>query len=183
MSLRSLLALDERLTDRLRLDPGRGKGWKLAAFFAHSGDSWFWMLGLVAIWLLADDAWHYRAGYMGLCVGGLALLVFAIKFTIKRERPQGEWGQIYRRTDPHSFPSGHAARAVMLAALAVGLGPSWLAIVLLLWAPLVCLARIVTGMHYVSDVLAGAALGLAAGWLLVLMQPLVQALLPFVLYR
>ena len=65
-----------------------------------------------------------------LAIVGLAVLVMAIKFTIRRRRPDGEWGGLYRSTDPHSFPSGHAARAVLIAVLAIGLGPAWLAILL-----------------------------------------------------
>ncbi len=38
----------------------------------------------------------------------LAVIVLAIKFSIRRRRPEGEWGAMYRKTDPHSFPSGHA---------------------------------------------------------------------------
>ncbi len=88
-----------------------------------------------------------------------AVLVMAIKFTVRRRRPEGEWGGIYRNTDPHSFPSGHAARVVMLAVLALSLGPAWFATLLVLWAPLVGLARIAMGVHYVSDVVVGMALG------------------------
>jgi membrane-associated phospholipid phosphatase len=42
-----------------------------------------------------------------------------------------------------------------------------LAAVLWAWAPLVTLARVVMGLHYVSDVFAGALLGLVAAvvWL------------------
>ena len=91
-----------------------------------------------------------------------------IKFTVRRRRPEGEWGQIYRSTDPHSFPSGHAARSTMLAVVAVGLGPLWLGLALLIWAPLVGLARIILGVHYPSDILAGMVLGLILGVLAVL---------------
>ena len=52
-------------------------------------------------------------------VGMLAALVLVLKFLIRRRRPEGEWGGIYRQTDPHSFPSGHAARSVLIAVLAV----------------------------------------------------------------
>jgi undecaprenyl-diphosphatase len=86
-----------------------------------------------------------------------------IKFTIRRQRPEGEWGAIYRSTDPHSFPSGHAARAVMLAVVAMGTGPAWFAALLVVWAPLVCLARVAMGVHYLSDILAGMLLGLVLG--------------------
>ena len=88
-----------------------------------------------------------------------AVIVLTIKFLVRRKRPEGDWGNIYRNTDPHSFPSGHAARAMMLAVLALAQGPAWLAVVLILWAPFVSLARIAMGLHYLSDVLAGIILG------------------------
>ena len=105
---------------------------------------------------------------MLLSIVGLAVIVLAIKFTIRRRRPEGEWGGFYRSTDPHSFPSGHAARAMLIAILAIGLGPGWLAILLCIWAPLVALARVAMGLHYVSDIAAGVVLGTLAGGLILL---------------
>ena len=91
---------------------------------------------------------------------GLAGVVLVIKFLVRRERPQGDWGGIYRNTDPHSFPSGHAARAFLIAVIASALAPAWLATLLWIWAPLVALARVAMGVHYLSDVVAGAVLGM-----------------------
>jgi undecaprenyl-diphosphatase len=51
----------------------------------------------------------------------------------------------------------------MLVVMAIGLGPAWLAVLLIIWAPLVSLARVAMGLHYLSDVLAGMALGLIMG--------------------
>jgi undecaprenyl-diphosphatase len=56
-----------------------------------------------------------------------------------------------------------SAAPFLIAVLAAGLGPGWLAAVLWIWAPLVSLARVAMGVHYVSDVAAGAALGLIMG--------------------
>jgi undecaprenyl-diphosphatase len=81
---------------------------------------------------------------------------------VRRKRPEGEWGGIYRSTDPHSFPSGHAARSFLIAVVAAGLSPMWLAVILWIWAPIVALARVAMGVHYVSDVAAGAMLGIVA---------------------
>ena len=47
----------------------------------------------------------------------------------------------------------------MLAVLVLGLGPTWLGVVLLFWAYLVVMARVAMGVHYLSDVLAGGVLG------------------------
>lgn len=179
MSLRQFLEMDSRLSRQLRLEAGGSLAWKLAAFFAHSGDSWFWMAGLIVLWLLNVSFWRYTAVILAVGVVGLALLVLVIKFTVRRQRPPGEWGAIYRNTDPHSFPSGHAARAAMLAVLAVGLGPAWFGWLMVFWAPLVCLARISTGMHYLSDVLAGIILGIVSGLVLLQLAPWISSIIPF----
>jgi len=135
----------------------------LAVILAHSGDSWFWILGLGLLWWFGDDYWKHLAIAMLIGILATALIVMAIKFTVRRSRPQGEWGRIYRSTDPHSFPSGHAARSTMLAVLALGLGPLWLGLSMLVWAPLVGLARTIMGVHYPSDILAGMVLGIVMG--------------------
>jgi undecaprenyl-diphosphatase len=130
---------------------------------AHSEDSWFWLAGLGLLWWLGTDYWKLRAIVMIVAILLTAIIVFIVKFTVRRRRPEGEWGKFYRSTDPHSFPSGHAVRAVMLAVAILGLGPLWLGLLLLIWAPLVGLARVAMGVHYLSDVLAGMVLGLVIG--------------------
>ncbi len=158
------LQWDARLTRRLRIAERPGPLRRAAAFLAHSGDSWFWFAGLAGVWLLGSTSWKQRALVMLGSVFVLAVLVLGVKFTVRRSRPAGEWGAIYRATDPHSFPSGHAARAVLLAVLAWGMGPLWLAVALTVWAPLVALARVAMGVHYLSDVVAGGLLGAAMGF-------------------
>lgn len=163
MNLRSILELDARLSDRLRVAEQPGLLRTLAVFFAHSGDSWFWGAGLVLLWRLGNPFWKQWAIVLFAGIATLAILVLTIKFTVRRQRPEGEWGGIYRNTDPHSFPSGHAARAFLIAVLAIGLGPAWLGLLLCLWAPLVSLARVAMGVHYLSDIAAGAILGISVG--------------------
>jgi undecaprenyl-diphosphatase len=163
VKLSRLLELDARLSARLRVAERPGILRNVAAFLAHSGDSWFWWAGLALLAWLGDAFWRSWALTVLISIIVLAVIVLAVKFTIRRRRPEGEWGQFYRSTDPHSFPSGHAARAVMIAVLALGMGPAWLAIVLCFWAPLVVLARVAMGVHYLSDVAAGVILGIIAG--------------------
>jgi membrane-associated phospholipid phosphatase len=163
--LKRLLVLDAQWTAQLRVAENPGKLRSLAIVLAHSGDSWFWLAGLALVWLLGTEYWKARA--LALCAAILvtAVVVLAIKFTIKRRRPEGNWGEIYRKTDPHSFPSGHATRAVLLAVMAAGLGPAWFALLLGIWAPMVILARVAMGVHYFTDVLAGGLLGMVMGGL------------------
>jgi undecaprenyl-diphosphatase len=159
MSFRSLLELDARLSNQLRVAEKPGILRNFAAFLAHSGDSWFWALALILGWFFSNSAWKQWEVVEFFGILGLAGVVLVIKFLVRRERPQGEWGSIYRNTDPHSFPSGHAARSFLIAVTASALAPAWLAAILWVWAPLVALARVSMGVHYLSDVAAGAALG------------------------
>ncbi|HEX9839289.1 MAG TPA: phosphatase PAP2 family protein [Anaerolineales bacterium] len=155
-----VLDLDARLSNQMRVAEKPGALRAIAAFFAHSGDSWFWAVGLLIIWSTGNSFWKEWAVVQLVGISLLAALVLIIKFLVRRRRPEGEWGSIYRNTDPHSFPSGHAARAFLIAVIATGLGPDWLAMTLWIWAPLVSLARVAMGLHYISDVIAGAALGI-----------------------
>lgn len=161
--IQRLVEIDARLSARLRLAERPGLLRSLAAVLAHSGDSWFWLVGLALLWWLGSPFWRSRAADLALGILVTALVVMTVKFSVRRRRPEGEWGKIYRSTDPHSFPSGHAARAFMLAVLALGLGPLWFGILLLVWAPLVALARASMGVHYLSDVVAGMAFGVVLG--------------------
>jgi len=163
VNLKNFLELDARLSARMRVAERPGFLRTCAAVLAHSGDSWFWWAGLALLWWRGDVFWRPWALTVFLSILALAAIVLAIKFTIRRKRPEGEWGAIYRSTDPHSFPSGHAARVVLIAVLAAGMGPGWLALVLWIWAPLVALARAAMGVHYLSDVVAGGVLGVIAG--------------------
>ena len=163
MSLRSILELDARLSSQMRVAEKPGFLRNLAIFFAHSGDSWFWAAALIIIWFFSSSEWRHWETVEFFGLSGLAVVVLAVKFLFKRKRPEGDWGGIYRNTDPHSFPSGHAARAFLIAVVGTVLAPPWLAAVLWIWAPLVALARVAMGVHYLSDIIAGAVLGLIVG--------------------
>lgn len=165
--IKQMLELDRDGSYALRVAEKPGTLRNVAMFFAHSGDSWFWGLGMIILWELGSSFWQQWAVVELFWISILAAMVMALKFSIRRKRPEGEWGAIYRNTDPHSFPSGHAARAFLIAILATLLGPVWLAALLWIWAPLVSLARVAMGVHYISDVIAGAIVGVLVallGW-------------------
>jgi undecaprenyl-diphosphatase len=163
-----LIELDARISERMRIADQPGLLRSAAVILAHSGDSWFWLVGLGLVWWFGTSYWKNLALTMIIAILLTAGVVFLIKLAVRRRRPEGEWGKFYRSTDPHSFPSGHAVRAVMLAVVTLGIGPLWLGLTLLVWAPLVGLARVAMGVHYLSDVLAGMLLGLLIGGLVLL---------------
>jgi len=89
------------------------------------------------------------------------LVVQGIKLAANRTRPDGT-----RDRNNSSFPSSHAANA---AALALVLGMRWprLSPGFALLAALVALSRVYLNRHFLSDVLVGAAIGVALSWLTV----------------
>jgi undecaprenyl-diphosphatase len=161
--LNKLLALDARLSARLNISPHSGWLRNLLRFLAHSGDSWFMIPVMGLIWLFGDGLWKWRMLVMFIAVCITALTAVGLKRLIGRSRPAGDWGLIYRSTDPHSFPSGHAARMAMLAILMISLGPWWLCLLFFIWAPLVMVARVAMGVHYLSDIAGGTVLGILFG--------------------
>jgi len=167
-------SLDQTLTGPLTLTsrPGFARG--LATALAHSGDIYVWAGLMVLAWFFAGEQWKTPAAVVvaGLLLGEVA--VVGIKMVVRRQRPPGTGGLIYRKTDPFSFPSGHAARATMLCLLAWHFGPLAAFVGIVVWSPFMVLSRIAIGIHYVFDVLAGFVLGWLLTLLLLALVPVVQ---------
>lgn len=180
MFWQKILTLDETITGSLRIHEDQKRMRPVGVFFAHSGDSWFILLLLAIIWFVTRGLWHRLTALMAIAVFILALLVLSVKFLIRRRRPEGTWGAIYRNSDPHSFPSGHAARTMMLAVLTLLLGPIWVGVALTLWALSVSLARVGMGVHYFSDIFAGIILGILFAFGFSAITPWLTSLIPIV---
>ncbi len=78
---------DRRLTARLQLGDEDKIERRLVGLAAHSGDSWFILLGLGLIWLIGDTAWHALA-----IQTIIAILVLAI-FVVSLNLPSAENAQ------------------------------------------------------------------------------------------
>mgnify|MGYP000876459726 FL=1 len=93
---------------------------------------------------------------------GTVALSQGIKWTLNRERPYEKYPDIdnvYFADDP-SFPSGHTASAFALATSATLIWPKWyVAVPAYTWAGSVAYSRLHLGLHYPTDVVAGAVLG------------------------
>lgn len=159
--LRRILAFDAQLSHALGQWSRRSHVRKVARLLSHSADSWVWLIGFLGVGLL-DPALRCSAWIGWGIVFSLAVFIYVLKILIRRQRPRPESGWIYLLTDGHSFPSGHAARVMLLVVLSIPIGQPVLVLGLVLWAVLVALSRLVLGVHFVSDVLVGMILG--GGW-------------------
>ncbi len=185
MIIKKILEFDQRTSDKLRIDRSKKTLWLIAAFFAHSGDSWWWLLGLFILWILGKAFHIFTSNVIEFCafmaagILSLAILIFSVKLIVKRRRPKGEWGKIYRNTDPHSFPSGHAARTILIAVIVFSIAPIWIGLLALLWAFTVSIARVAMRVHYVSDILVGMIIGIFWGIIMLMLKPLLVPAFPF----
>jgi len=167
MVFKDLLRLDAEYSTKIRIPDHKRWLKTAAAIFAHSGDSWFWGVALIALYLLGPRAWQTQITLLFLGIFFTAVTVLLLKFSIKRPRPEGEWGQVYRSSDPHSFPSGHAARAFMLSVIMLLTGFWGIGLIMVVWALLVVISRVSLGVHYFSDVVVGGMVGVLMGTLAV----------------
>ncbi len=133
----------------------------MATLTAHSADSLIVIPVLALVWFFSSEK-----TLINLLIAAYVcsvLLTTIVKLTVRRKRPPGDWGQIYRKTDPYSFPSGHAARTIALSTIFFSEPVVIWGLASLLWAAMVGLARIALGVHYLSDVAAGYLLGILTG--------------------
>lgn len=137
----------------------------LALFRAATrlGDGPLWLFAAAVLLAVQGAAALPALGRMAVAtVAGLVTYRW-LKARIGRERPFAVCSLVeigLEAPDRFSFPSGHTLHAVALTALAVAALPvlGW---VLVPAAATIAVSRVVLGLHYPSDVLAGAVLGLA----------------------
>jgi undecaprenyl-diphosphatase len=133
-----------------------------AVFAAASrlGDGVFWYLLLIGL-PLALGAAALDVSLLMAGAGAVATLLYkAIKAATRRPRPcQVEpLALTVAPLDHFSFPSGHTLHAVCFTAIACAHVPV-LAWVLVPFTVLVAGSRLVLGLHWISDVIAGALIG------------------------
>lgn len=129
------------------------------------GDGVFWYV-LIALMPLILGGERLHEGLVAsahmLCAGAVGLASYKfLKKKLVRERPFISFDAIecaMAPLDRYSFPSGHTLHAVLFTSIAIGYAPA-LAGILIPFAVLIAVSRVVLGLHYPSDVLVGAFLG------------------------
>ncbi|MGD0403798.1 MAG: phosphatase PAP2 family protein [Candidatus Acidiferrales bacterium] len=130
------------------------------------GDGWLWYaLGMILVLYGGDH--RFQAIGAGASAAAVGILLFrTLKRTSRRQRPceiEPHCWSLILPPDKYSFPSGHSITAFALA-LSIGLFYPDLQGCLLAVAFLIATSRIILGMHFLSDVLAGSAIGAAIGF-------------------
>jgi undecaprenyl-diphosphatase len=154
------------------------------ALWFHRGSAWPWLVSALAVasrlgngivWYTLAASMPFLAGSRGwICTGQMVtvgaanlLIYYHLKRWTGRDRPFVACPDITacaRALDRFSFPSGHTLHAVAFSLVLTSHYPPYAP---LLWgfAGLVASSRVVLGLHYPTDVVAGAIIGSTTGWL------------------
>lgn len=159
-------ALDLFLCSLLNRANRREHVGRLFALFSRLGDGIFWY-ALIALLPFLHGAGAITISLHMALTGLAALLIYKwLKARTSRPRPFMVSDAIIRRVPPldeYSFPSGHTLHAVAFSLVLLSHLPEWFWVVVP-FSVLVAASRPVLGLHYPSDVLAGAMIGaLVAG--------------------
>ncbi len=139
--------------------------WMICA--TRGGDGWLWYaMGLVVLLFGGEERYEalVAAGAAALCGIGFFL---TLKRAFNRSRPSAIephcWATLLP-PDQFSFPSGHTITAFAVA-LPLGMFYPSLMIGLLFCAISIAMSRVLLGLHFLSDVLAGCLIGVTLGWI------------------
>ena len=173
LALPVALALDATVLHWSQLLAPRGTVLRRVSKLCVHLFQWWSFVALAVVLLLPVARRRLLTGY-AVCVAACFGLLHLAKVMLGRARPDEDLGPLFFQPfssldGRDSFPSGHAAQAVLLTAL-LGLYFPRSRWVLIPATLLVCFGRLALDRHYLSDVVGGAALALfvvcLARWLL-----------------
>lgn len=162
-TLNRLNRFDQKLFAKLFTQNPRGDVIALASVLSRSGEGVLHLLTPVVVWQLGLPGIEPLIALLLLSFTLERCLHWSLKNTLKRPRPQNAGMNVNSLSEPpnrFSFPSGHSSRAFLLTTvvLIVYGAP---ALVMYCWAAGVALSRVILGVHYPGDILAGAIVGSA----------------------
>ncbi len=129
-------------------------------WISRSADGHFYILSFIVA--TATQQWLLS----GIIAAGFSLerpLYFALKNQLRRHRPQqiiAGYRSVVEPADQFSFPSGHTSAAFLFAGIVSAFFPAASPLILC-WAIAVGLSRIILGVHFPTDTVAGAFMGYA----------------------
>jgi undecaprenyl-diphosphatase len=160
-SFQRLTGYDLRAMCWLLGRPSAERSARVARQISRLGDGPFYAVAAAALWYAAVPGADI---FTRLLLAAFLIelpLYLLLKNLIRRPRPADaveSLSAFIRPSDRFSFPSGHTAAAFVFAATVAACFPLWAPLALVL-AAAIGLSRVLLGVHFPSDIVAGAVLG------------------------
>jgi len=158
--------VDEKLFTHLFHGKLRLKKW--AQRISHSADGLLYLILPLLYWFLNPVQGRT---FFYLALGAFIverIIYYVLKKNLKRRRPPAAipgFKSLITPSDEFSFPSGHTSGAFLFTTLCV-LWFGTVALPLYVWACFVGFSRVLLGVHFPGDILAGATIGASVGFTL-----------------
>jgi len=157
---------DEKLFARFFHGKLRLKKW--AQKISRSADGLLYLMLPLLYWLMnpVQGRTFFKLAFAAFVIE--RIIYYVLKKNLKRRRPPAVipgFRSLVTPSDEFSFPSGHTSGAFLFSTLCV----MWfggIALPLYLWSSFVGFSRVLLGVHFPGDILAGAAIGSSVGFVL-----------------
>jgi undecaprenyl-diphosphatase len=158
---------DLRLADLLRewSPPRTVRVWMVSS--SRAGDGWLWAaLGIPVLWYGGEQRYRVLAVLTLAAATGIGLFSVLKRVTVRKRPCAMQAFTWFQKLPPDhfSFPSGHSLTAFAVTVPLSLYYPSYM-YGLYFCAASIATSRVILGMHFLSDVVAGSAIGAGIGYM------------------
>lgn len=155
-----------KMTQPFRDNPDLAKGIHIANKLCTG--TMYLAYPILLVWLFFNAKYSsYFSFWRALLVPGVSFVLLSVfRSVVNRPRPYEAFELspvIKKDTKGHSFPSRHVFSATIIAMTFILHSPwSWLGLIFLAVSLLLAVVRVISGVHYISDVVAGIVVAVVA---------------------
>jgi undecaprenyl-diphosphatase len=151
---------------------------RISRWISRLGDGVYYLIGGLLLWWLEPD--YGKAFFVTALIGFVFELpsYLVLKNSIRRQRPNdvlGEFVAYLVPSDKFSFPSGHTAAAFLMATMVTYFYPPFYLLAYVI-ATLIGGSRVLLGVHFPTDILAGMVLGFSSAMAALILMGHLQVL-------
>ena len=164
--LNRLISWDSYVLHLVNINQKQIRVRKFFYLISRSGDAYIYCLVPLIYLIYFPEIGHPMLTILFIAFSIDLSIYFLVKNTICRVRPfegSDKIPQLIKPPDKFSFPSGHTAAAFLFATIISSFVPV-MAYIVFPWAILLGISRVLLGIHYPTDIIAGVLLGMGSAF-------------------